>query len=72
MGKGHRSRMSADCKSHREDPLGGAWQPTPVLPRESRGQRGLMGYVHGVTKSQTLLKRLSMHTCRLQQLLTGR
>ena len=24
MGKGHRSQMSADCKSHREDPLGGS------------------------------------------------
>ena len=29
----------------REDPLGQAWQPTPVfLPGESRGQRSLVGY----------------------------
>ena len=29
----------------REDPLEGAWQPTPVfLPGESHGQRRLVGY----------------------------
>ena len=28
-----------------EDPLGSAWQPTPVfLPGESHGQRSLVGY----------------------------
>ena len=38
------------------------WQPTPVfLPGESHGQRSVASYiVHGVTKSQTQLKRLSM------------
>ena len=39
------------------------WQPTPVfLPGESHGQRSLLGFiVHGVTKSRTRLKWLSMH-----------
>ena len=38
-----------------------AWQPTPVsLPRESRGQRRMVGCSHGVSKSRTRLKRLSM------------
>ena len=32
------------------------WQPTPVfLPRESHGQRSLVGYSHRVIKSQTWL-----------------
>ena len=36
------------------------WQPTPVfLPGKSQGQRSLVGYSHGVIKSQTWL---SMHT----------
>ena len=35
-----------------------AWEPTPVfLPEESHGQRS-----HGVTKSRTRLKRLSMQS----------
>ena len=39
------------------------WKPTPVfLPRESRGQRSLVGF-HGVAQNQTRLKRLSMHAC---------
>ena len=39
------------------------WQPTPVfLPGESHGQRSLAGTVHGVAKSLTWLKWLSMHT----------
>ena len=40
-----------------------AWQPTLVsLPGESQGQRSLAGYTfHGIAKSQTQLKRLSMH-----------
>ena len=33
------------------------WQPTTVfLPGESHGQRSLVGYSHGVTKSQTWLR----------------
>ena len=42
-----------------------AWQPTPVfLPGESHGQRSLAGcMVHGVTKSQTRRKWLSVHVC---------
>ena len=41
-----------------ESPGRGTWQLTPVfLPGESRGQRSLVGTVHGVAKSQT---RLSM------------
>ena len=41
-----------------------AWQPIPVfLPGEFHRQRSLTGYiVHSVTKSQTWLKRLRMHT----------
>ena len=32
------------------------WQPTPVfLPEKSHGQRSLVGYIHGVAKSQTRL-----------------
>ena len=39
-----------------------AWQCTPVfLPGEPHGQRSLVATVHGVTKSQTRLKLLSMH-----------
>ena len=38
-----------------------AWQPTPIfLPGESHGQRSLCATVHGVAKSQTGLKQLSM------------
>ena len=56
-----------DMKRHGFDPWVGSiywrreWQPTPVfLPGESHGQRGMVGYiVHGFTKSQTQLKRLS-------------
>ena len=33
------------------------WQPTPIfLPGESHGQRSLLGYSHGVARSQTQLK----------------
>ena len=40
------------------------WQPTPVfLSGESHGQRAWWAAVHGVTQSQTRLKRLSMHAC---------
>ena len=43
-------------------PWSWAWQLTPVfLPGESHGQRGLVATVHGVTKSQTRLRRLNMH-----------
>ena len=39
-----------------------AWKPTLVLfPGESDGQRSLQATVHGVTKSQTGLERVSMH-----------
>ena len=40
------------------------WHPTPVfLPGEFHGQRSLVGCytVHGITKSWTRLKQLSMH-----------
>ena len=48
----------------REDPLEEEMQPTPVfMAGESHGQRSLEGYiVHGVAKSQTQLRRLSVHT----------
>ena len=41
------------------------WQSTPVfLPGESHGQKSLVGYSHGVSKSQTRLKWLSTHAVR--------
>ena len=48
----------------RKSPWRRAWQPTPVfLPRESRGQRSLTGYiVHRISKIPTQLKRL--RTCQ--------
>ena len=40
------------------------WQPTPLfLPRESCGQRSLVGCCPLGRMSQTLLKQLSMHAC---------
>ena len=48
----------------RKIPWRRAWQPTPVfLSGEAHGQRSLAGTVHRVAKSQTWLKRLSMHAC---------
>ena len=46
-----------------------AWQPTPVfLPGQSYGQRSLWwATVHRVTKSQTGLKQLSMHTIWIRE-----
>ena len=42
-----------------------AWQPTPVSwSEEPHGQRSLVGNNLWVAKSQTRLKRLSMHTPR--------
>ena len=39
------------------------WQPTLVfLPREFHGQRTLVGYIHGVAKSQTWLSDFHTHT----------
>ena len=56
------------CKRHvfnpwvRKNPWRRAWQPTPVfLPGESHGQKILVATVHGVAKSWTQLKQLSMH-----------
>ena len=46
----------------RKIPWRRAWQPTPVfLPEGSHGGGGWQATVHGVTKSHTLLKRLSRH-----------
>ena len=43
-----------------------AWRSTPVtLPGESHGQRSLAATVHRVRKSQTQLKRLSMHALKV-------
>ena len=40
------------------------WQPTSVfLPRESCGQKSLVGCCPWCRQSQTRLKRLSMHAC---------
>ena len=71
-GKGPACRCKRH-KRHRFDPWVAkipwrrVWQPTPVfLPRESHGQRSLEGYtIHGVTKSQTQLQRLSTGACKL-------
>ena len=56
-------------KRHRYDPWvrkipwRRKWQPAPIcLPGKSHGQWRLAATVHGVTKSQTRLKQLSMHT----------
>ena len=41
-----------------------SWPHTPVfLPGKSHGQRRLVGYRHGVAKSQTQLKQTSMYAC---------
>ena len=58
--------QSKRCKLHGFDSWVGkiswrrAQQLTPVfLPEESHGQRSLVGYSHGVTKSQTWLRHLA-------------
>ena len=55
-------KESVQCGRPRFDPWigkipwGRKWQPTLVfLPGEFHGQRNLVGYVHGITKSQTPL-----------------
>ena len=63
---------ACECRRHKTrnfDPWVGkipwrrTWLPTPLfLPGESHGQRSLTGYIRGVTKSQTRLKRLSTRT----------
>ena len=46
-----------------EDPLRRTWQPTPIfLPRESHGQRSLVGYRPWGLKESDMTKWLSMHT----------
>jgi len=46
-----------------EDPLEWAWQPAPVfLSGEPHGHRSLWATVHRVAKTQTELKRLSIHS----------
>ena len=48
----------------REDPLERAWQPmAALLPGESHGQKGLVGYSPRVEKSWTRLKHLGTHVC---------
>ena len=43
-------------------PWRNAWQPTPIfLPGESHDRGAWWATVHGITMSQTQLKRLSMH-----------
>ena len=66
-------RIHLQCRRHRscgfspwvrEIPWRQKWQPTPVLlPGESHGQRSPAATVHRVAKSQTRLKRRSMHAC---------
>ena len=66
----HSGKESAcQCRRHKRHgfnpwvgkiPWSRKWQPTPVfLPGKSHGERNLVGYIHGVTKSRT---RLSTHT----------
>ena len=57
-------------KRHEVDPWVGkmpwrrAWQPTPViLPGESHGQRGLVGYSPWGHRELDTAERLSTHTC---------
>ena len=38
------------------------WQPAPLLPGESHGQRGLVDHSPWVTESQIRLKQLSTHS----------
>ena len=56
-------------------PWSRTWQPTPELaelPGKSHGQRSLADYtVHRVTKSQTQLEQLSMHTHENLECQTG-
>ena len=61
-------KPTCQYRRHRSDPWvekipwRRAWQPTPVfLQGESHGQRSLVGCIHGVTKSQTRLRQISMH-----------
>ena len=45
-----------------EDPMGRAWQPTPVfLPGESYGQRNLAGYSPWSHKESDMTEQLSTH-----------
>ena len=71
MGGTSGKEPACQCRRHkrhefnpcvRKIPWRRKWQSTPVfLPGKSHGQRSLAGYtVHGVAKSQTWLKRLSM------------
>ena len=43
---------------NQEDPLRKEWQ---LVSGESRGQRSLVGAVHGVTKELDIIEQLSMH-----------
>ena len=54
----------------RKIPWRRAWQPTPILlPGESHGQKSLLGYGHGVTKSQTYWSNLArIHTSSISTL----
>ena len=55
---------NAGDSGDRKTPWSRKWQPTPVfLPGKSHGQRSQVGYIHGVTKSQTQLSaRTHTHT----------
>ena len=65
--------LTCQCRRHkgrgfnpwvRKFPWRRAWQSTPVfLPGKSHGQKSLLATVHGVEKSWTQLKGLSMHAC---------
>ena len=57
------ARDTGSIPGSRRFPGGGHGNPTPIfLLGESHGQGSLAGYSHGVTKSQTWLKWLNMHT----------
>ena len=57
-----RPKTQGFCPWVGKTPWRRAWQPTPVfLPGESRDRGAWWATVHGVTESQTRLKRLSTH-----------
>ena len=54
----------APCPLVGKIPWRKAWKSSPVfLPEESHGRGALRAIVHRVAKTQTWLKRLSMHAC---------
>ena len=52
-----------------KNPWRRAWQPTPVsLPRDSHGQRSLVGYTPQDRKESDTLKQLSTHARKVNDI----